>query len=33
MHYFLIFDKEKKSYKQEELKNILQSETVIYDKE
>jgi regulator of sigma E protease len=29
----LIFDKEKKSYKQEELKNILQSETVIYDKE
>jgi membrane-associated protease RseP (regulator of RpoE activity) len=29
----LIFDKEKKSYKQEELKKILQSETVVYDKE
>ncbi len=33
MNYFLIFDKDKISYKQEELKKILQSETVVYDKE
>lgn len=33
MHYFSIFDKDKKPYKQEELKKLLQSDTIVYDKE
>lgn len=33
LNYFLIYDKDKKSYEQEDLKKILESDIIVYDKD